>query len=158
MLSTMRRKCGLPLKESLSFQTKLLQESLLERAFVGASFRATGEEDFCPYSLGIPPTLQEPQFGARTLLRLPVRDPECAVATAWPCPVQQAQPWGLGSQRGPGASQEVAFLQQGCPSCSCHTSGVHPSHWDGAARAEPGNQMQILLGEDPCITGVVVVG
>lgn len=39
---------------------------------------------------------QEPDLGARTLLWLPARGPECAVATAWPCPVQQAQPWGPG--------------------------------------------------------------
>lgn len=56
--------------------------------------------------------------------------------------------WG-----GLGASQEVALVQLGCSSWSCHTLGVHPSFWDGAARAEPGNQMQIWLREDPCITG-----
>lgn len=75
---------------------------------------------------------QEPEFGARTSLRLSVRGPECA--TAWPCPVQQAQPWGPGGTGGPGASQEVALLQQGCPSWSRHTPGVHPSRW--AAQAE----------------------
>lgn len=34
------------------------EAAFLERAFVNVSFRATGEEDFCPHSLGIPPALQ----------------------------------------------------------------------------------------------------
>lgn len=101
---------------------------------------------------------QEPEFSVRTLLWLPLRGLECAVTTTWPCPGQQAQPWGPGALGGPGATQEVALVQQGCPSWSRHTLGVHPSRWDGATRAEPGNQMQIWLGEDPCTRGVSVVG
>lgn len=52
---------------------------------------------------------------------------------------------GLGALGGPGASQEMALLQQDCPSWSHHTLGVHPSHWDRAARAGPGNQMKSYL-------------
>lgn len=87
------------------------------RAFVSASFRATGEKDFAPTPLAsLQPcgAKQEPEYSGRTLLWLLVRGPESAVATAWP--VQQAQPWRPGGTGGPGAAQEVALLQEGCPS------------------------------------------
>lgn len=123
MFCIMRRKCGLQWKELFSFQTKLLQQSFLERPFVSPSFRATGEEDFAPTLLAsLQPcgAKQEPEFGVRTLLWLLVRGPECAMATAWPG--QQAQPWGHWcSPRGGTSPAGLSLL-------SHHTLRVHPPH------------------------------
>lgn len=118
MFCTMRRKRGPQWKELFSFQTKLWQQSFLEREFVSASFRATGEEDFAPTPLAsLQPcgAKQEPEFGVRTLLWLLVRGPECAMATAWP--VQPAQPWC--SPRGGISPAGLSLLHH-------HTLRVHP--------------------------------
>lgn len=101
---------------------------------------------------------QEKEFSARTLLWLPLRGPECAVTTAWPCPGQQAQPWGPGGTGGSWCNPRGGTCPAGLSLLVPSHFGVHPSRWDGAARAEPGNQMQIWLGEDPCTTGASVVG
>lgn len=112
----MRRKHSLPWRESFFFQTKLLQQSFLESTFVSASFRATGEEDFCPCSLCSPPASQ-----CQARARIQCENFTAAVsegswrATAWPCQCSKRSLGGLGAR---GAL-------------------VHPKRWHFSSRAVP---------------------